>query len=982
MRRFCLLVVALLAALYCWAQESPIRQAWALGWKGTNVRTTDNCVISLWEDTNAGETDIYAQKTNSNGVTQWAAPAMVAGGAGVQEIVACEKTSDNNFVLMYSQSGYGYQSGLWVQKFSSNGQRLWGDNGVQIFGGYLYVYNALIVPNATGGAYIVYNDLYEENVVTGQLLDSYGNQLWAAGGITLASHSSTIKLDSAVSDGAGGIIIDVHKSVNNSYIAELTRYSSSGTIVGLHPLINPSAFPGGRYSILVDALRNYVLWNVKSSPNTGITMLKIDNQGNLLQTYPIVFSLSFSTGYANKPMLQALADGGLMLSYETHNLDGSRLMLFRFGSNYEIVWDTPGIQIATQYNTELYGLTASVTPDGGAWLTWLETLNNEGSRLMKAQYVSPTGDLLWGANGFTLGVPVRYANKPYPIAFGDRCLFIFDEERDMHNTISRIVYNTSGTALTAPEGVPLVRRLAGIASIVETIAIQDRYLVFWSDSRNGWNNLYYQLCDSNMNPLLEPQGRCLGLPSESHADQVKLLKMADNSVAVFSRMYPDQGNAYNTLQRIDANGNLMYPGEGIQVTTNPNVYGLTMSVSGNDLYLAWTETSAGNYRLMGQRISNCQAMWGSTGKDLLGGYVAEGISLESMVGRYLCYQKNTENPEMVSNYVLKIDENGDPEAAWPSSGIVLNSGSIYDVLTPIHSLLLGDDLIIFSRSVSGGMSAVQRINAQGVIMWPGQGVVLPIYINIWDYVVSDDAVHYVYSSSMEQHSLHLQKLDMDGNLLYGDNGNLLADNIQHCYDAQLVKFSSGAMACIWSSYGPELLGYRDVYMRHITPMGQPIGAAPTVLCNAWLEQDYVRAAVIGNTALVAWNDGRAGILDSENFVNSIYGTIISSSLVSTDDQVSPAVNKPELYASFPNPFNPETSISFSLPGNQTAALCVYNLKGQKVKTLVPNSTMTAGLHRVVWNGCDETGKQVGSGVYFYTLETINHKSTKKMLLMK
>ncbi len=83
----------------------------------------------------------------------------------------------------------------------------------------------------------------------------------------------------------------------------------------------------------------------------------------------------------------------------------------------------------------------------------------------------------------------------------------------------------------------------------------------------------------------------------------------------------------------------------------------------------------------------------------------------------------------------------------------------------------------------------------------------------------------------------------------------------------------------------------------------------------------------------------------------------------------------------PNPFNPETSISFSLKEETQASITVYNMKGQKVKTLV-NEFMTSGDHSIVWNGKDDNGNDVSSGVYFYKLTTKNYSQINKMILMK
>lgn len=89
----------------------------------------------------------------------------------------------------------------------------------------------------------------------------------------------------------------------------------------------------------------------------------------------------------------------------------------------------------------------------------------------------------------------------------------------------------------------------------------------------------------------------------------------------------------------------------------------------------------------------------------------------------------------------------------------------------------------------------------------------------------------------------------------------------------------------------------------------------------------------------------------------------------------------ELAQNFPNPFNPSTYIDFSLPSPGFTSLEVYNILGQKVKTLV-NRDMAAGRYNVVWNGDNENGVQVASGVYFYRLKHGDFSGYKKMLLLK
>ena len=85
---------------------------------------------------------------------------------------------------------------------------------------------------------------------------------------------------------------------------------------------------------------------------------------------------------------------------------------------------------------------------------------------------------------------------------------------------------------------------------------------------------------------------------------------------------------------------------------------------------------------------------------------------------------------------------------------------------------------------------------------------------------------------------------------------------------------------------------------------------------------------------------------------------------------------------YPNPFNPKSTIKFSIPQKGMVELNIYNIKGQLVKTMI-NESLDAGIHKLDWNGIDNTNKSVVSGVYFYKLNFDDEKIlTKKMLLLK
>jgi len=107
--------------------------------------------------------------------------------------------------------------------------------------------------------------------------------------------------------------------------------------------------------------------------------------------------------------------------------------------------------------------------------------------------------------------------------------------------------------------------------------------------------------------------------------------------------------------------------------------------------------------------------------------------------------------------------------------------------------------------------------------------------------------------------------------------------------------------------------------------------------------------------------------------------VTAANALETVENALPA--KFALANNYPNPFNPETTIEFSLEKTSEVTLTVYSITGQLVRTLV-NSNMAAGTYQATFNGRDDFGHALASGVYFYQLQTADNIATQKMILMK
>ncbi len=104
-------------------------------------------------------------------------------------------------------------------------------------------------------------------------------------------------------------------------------------------------------------------------------------------------------------------------------------------------------------------------------------------------------------------------------------------------------------------------------------------------------------------------------------------------------------------------------------------------------------------------------------------------------------------------------------------------------------------------------------------------------------------------------------------------------------------------------------------------------------------------------------------------------------LVDVPQSSQPLPESFELSQNYPNPFNPTTTISYSLPRRSNVTIEIFNLLGQRIRTLVDES-QSSGPHRVDWDGRDAAGKTVSSGVYLYRLKAGESVQSKKMILLK
>lgn len=241
-------------------------------------------------------------------------------------------------------------------------------------------------------------------------------------------------------------------------------------------------------------------------------------------------------------------------------------------------------------------------------------------------------------------------------------------------------------------------------------------------------------------------------------------------------------------------------------------------------------------------------------------------------------------------------------------------------------------------------------------------------------------------------TLYFQSLNRSGGLGAADiyraelnNGQYitaenLSDVINSSYGDGEATIAPDESYLIFTSYRPGY-GQSDIYIsfNQNNSWTEPINLGPKINTD---QAEY--ATALSPDGKYLFFTRRKALQTSED--SDIYW--VSTSFIDSLENITSVekrnYNQPQkynLYQNYPNPFNPNTTINYTLMEPGEVKIIIYNSLGQKIKTLIDNH-QTSGRHSIAWNGQDEYGNNVSSGIYFYQLEVNNNTISKRMILMK
>lgn len=1001
-----------------WQNPTPIRQGVNIEWFRTGTETADNCAIYVWSDTKLGARDLYAQKVSATGTMVWGEPLLVDGKPDRQEDPVITRTSDDNFIIAWIDFSDDYDGNVYAQKVSSSGTLMWQTGGVPVCVYARIQISLNIEPDNAGGAYIVWEDNRNPGKdIYGQHLSSTGAPLWTVNGIPIANGDGDETYNTMWSDGLGGLIIGYVYSLSGADDLYVKRFLPNGQMAWNQPLpLSPVAEKQNKIKMAPINNDSFVFtWMDFRNTDPDIYAQRVDLNGNILWPDPfVVYTDSTATiPYPQEnPRIVQTSDNAVIIIWEDKGNSSGEPDLYaqKIGLSGTKLWDIAGVPLCVADFSQSSPRMCSDN-NGGCYVSWDDARNGNTANFdIYAQHLSSTGTSLWAPNGKAICTSPNEQTGALIKISGNNIFINWMDMRDGSVGINYQVLNLEGVAQLAENGIRVFWGLSGDATLKQVILLprQNDTVVIWQDTR--YSSLGYQIFYQIINPdgtvQFEANGKPITTLTGYDQNFPSAVVLPDDKIAiVWEENRSNNPKVYGQL--LDSSGNKLWGDTGLAMTNIEPLAQKDSRVSYSDgaVYVGWSnldtvitpEGPAQYYHVYGQKIVDNQKQWGQDGL-LISQVPSYNIFIEcelkTMVGRYFVWTRTNSHPDSsgITVFVKLTNADGTTATGWSDYGVLTSTYQGNGLIQFLPKAAMTDRGLFVEwldfrydgiKSIYG-----QLLSPSGQVLWDPLAVALADTGNEQDEfsIVGGNSVTTVWKESVtgSNQDIAKQRFSLDGVPQWGFTGNFIVQRDTTQSSPALAKFPQHGMIAVWEDFTDVAA---DIYYKQIeydgTLLGDPNGE---VVTDESMVQQYPLIAVAGNGthAIISWADGRSS---GKTPIFGIYAQKVANITLPDptdiiDDQNSLLALTTSLNQNYPNPFNPETKISFNLAKDlNNVELVVYNLKGQKVKTLI-NGKTEKGIHSITWNGKDENHKSVASGVYLYKLKAGDVTKTRKMILMK
>jgi len=459
---------------------------------------------------------------------------------------------------------------------------------------------------------------------------------------------------------------------------------------------------------------------------------------------------------------------------------------------------------------------------------------------------------------------------------------------------------------------------------------------------------------------------------------------AGGAIVVWEDFRMGNYDAYNDIyaQRVDASGAVQWTADGVALctATGDQTWPEITSDGADGAIVAWYDKRSGNYDIYAQRVNALGIVQ----------WTADGLALCTTTE----YQANPQiTPDGVGGaivawtdyrggkyniYAQRLSASG--AVQWTVDGVALCTSTEYQGIQQITSDGASGAIVTWTDQRSGNYDIyAQRVNASGAVQWTADGVAISTATGDQYYSQStpDGAGGAIVAwpdGRSGNYDIYAQRVNASGAVQWTADGVALCAATNTQLYSQITSDGAGGAIVTWHDYRS---GNYDIYAQRVNASGAVQWTSDGVaLCTVTGDQHYPAITSDGASgAIVTWYDYRL-------FGNyDIYAQRVDANgfavLTAADEPPAPV----ELHQNYPNPFNPATTLTYSVLEKCNVTLKIYDISGTCIASLV-DGQREKGSYAVEWNGKDEKGNSLASGIYLCKLAAGDQTISKKMVLLR
>ncbi|MCF7911727.1 MAG: T9SS type A sorting domain-containing protein [Candidatus Cloacimonetes bacterium] len=974
MRRLLLfLLLGLLVGLYsnvCWEENGKvIWQGSYFNYSDLVIGLSDGSYMLMWNDASGGLPEMKMQRVSAEGENIWQQPILVSE----QELYRPHEeklmeAADGNIIAVWIE--LEEPPVIRCQKLDPAGNKLWGDNGLSFdLDNYCqYPNNLEIAAAPAGGVYIVFTG----EDIKAIYLDTDGNlgTGWSIGGNTIFTDTQYYSC-AVIPDSFGGFAVAAKGDGCDNIL--LQRCNIAGDFIwgdeGLE-ITDASGFQFQNW----DSESFMVIY--KDSESESLKAAAISEAGEFLYSEPETVATAGDNYDLRYFEFTRSSEGKLILVHEAMEVYTEEHLLIaqkmEIGEDPE--WGETGIivkslcSMATNHHFH-YQMAILADDAGGIYLSSLfSEIYNSGIDYF---HLNSEGNLLAGIEPvveFTRnqGTVLKLIENPN----GSRGMFWSEFEGEYENLQLQIFDENDDIVL--PENGDIIWQVAyGNAYSNSDLVSKGIYsAVAWSDKRKGNLDVIVQVINNETGEFQFAElGIAVSESNEIRQDNPRICFSDNGEYICIIWKYSTSGHVYG-VQIMDLAGNRLAGENGI-IIEEPifYLYGISLGVIDNSFIVTWSGNTNSyvdpGWNVRAQKIENFLPVWGE-------GIVLQYSQEESYaniksLGEYILWEAYTENGRYLK--ITKLEENGEIAENWED--IILNSSYSFAYYNAEIFPSPEGVYVLWEANVPLGNCHLyaQSISADGNILWEAEGRhICELEAEMKVMKLENEQLFYLYYS--DNYNLELRQYDLAGNSEWEE-----PVVIDACAEGMDTWASLGIWEDIITVYWTTETE-RDVYAKFYDLDGNLVDNFPEdglAICTERHSQTVSSSTIDDNgSSILLWQDTRG-----EGSYYGLYAQKIElSTIPATDDEILNG-NLTNIN-NYPNPFMQSTTLTCDLPrGIESAEIVIYNIKGQKVRSL------PAKANEVEWDCRNEAGKLAGAGVYFYKLKGKGIESkTGRMILLR